>query len=631
MFKCSKMSTKVATTQNNITQLTKCEISSIELANGTYPNEEAMLIFSGKGINELGMYDECQSLDNAHYCILTYSSQSISGRTGLCLPAACNDSDLQPTVDVLAAKILGNKVTSVTINCASKTIAKPDTAAIVMFSFIGFVCLLALLGGAIEYYITQVIFNFGNAYELALLLPQGQTAPKDHTTEKHSLFVRILLCFSPITNFQKLLYPSPSAQLASLNGLRTLSLTWVILGHTIFWALSVGYQNPAHVGVELTRWYTTMITSAPYSVDSFFYMSGFLVAYFAQKELQKKNKLPIVLYYVHRFWRLTPPYMVALLIFWLCTPYFGSGPFWYETATYKTRVACDKYWWTNLLYINNFYPTTFSGECMGWTWYLANDTQLYALTPIFVYAYWWRRWVGWLAVFLATMASLASNFTIDFENNYSPDFFSDGNQSTTTYSKFYTRAAPWMVGIAAAWVLMWHEKRKDQRLSWPIVAACFTLSGILLGSTVFGTESLYAHNGVGWNRAQNLLYLTFGRFAFSVGLAIMMHLCYTGNGLFINSFLSMRIFDVTARLSYSAYLYHPIIMGVVYMGGNQLFYYSAVNITVHYFGFTVLSLLAACLSYLLIERPMMGLEKFLHPAPKRPPPPREVQINSPSE
>ena len=42
---------------------------------------------------------------------------------------------------------------------------------------------------------------------------------------------------------------------------------------------------------------------------------------------------------------------------------------------------CEDYWWSTLLYINNFHPNDFNKECMNWTWYLANDTQFYILAP----------------------------------------------------------------------------------------------------------------------------------------------------------------------------------------------------------------------------------------------------------
>ena len=59
------------------------------------------------------------------------------------------------------------------------------------------------------------------------------------------------------------------------------------------------------------------------------------------------------------FYRLTPPYMFCLLFFDKMMPFLGEGPLWYEM---QAGNPCDKYWWTNLLYINNFYPTTMNNS-----------------------------------------------------------------------------------------------------------------------------------------------------------------------------------------------------------------------------------------------------------------------------
>ena len=49
-----------------------------------------------------------------------------------------------------------------------------------------------------------------------------------------------------------------------------------------------------------------------------------------------------------------------VLLFWdKLTVFLGEGPYW---LNYQSDEACDKYWWSNLLYINNFYPTQFGAS-----------------------------------------------------------------------------------------------------------------------------------------------------------------------------------------------------------------------------------------------------------------------------
>ena len=53
------------------------------------------------------------------------------------------------------------------------------------------------------------------------------------------------------------------------------------------------------------------------------------------------------------YFRLTPSYLYLILFMMYLFPYLGNGPFW---AGSTELVNCNKYIWTNLLYINNIYP-----------------------------------------------------------------------------------------------------------------------------------------------------------------------------------------------------------------------------------------------------------------------------------
>ena len=84
--------------------------------------------------------------------------------------------------------------------------------------------------------------------------------------------------------------------------------------------------------------------------------SGFLVTYLTLKELAKTNgRVNWFLFYFHRFWRITPLYMVCLAIWATLIIHFGKGPNKDDYAQFRTEV-CRDYWWANLLYIQNLYP-----------------------------------------------------------------------------------------------------------------------------------------------------------------------------------------------------------------------------------------------------------------------------------
>lgn len=51
--------------------------------------------------------------------------------------------------------------------------------------------------------------------------------------------------------------------------------------------------------------------------------------------------------------------MFVILFYANLTPFLGEGPLWYGI---QKQTPCHDYWWTNLLYINNFYPKTLVKE-----------------------------------------------------------------------------------------------------------------------------------------------------------------------------------------------------------------------------------------------------------------------------
>jgi peptidoglycan/LPS O-acetylase OafA/YrhL len=73
------------------------------------------------------------------------------------------------------------------------------------------------------------------------------------------------------------------SRLNVLNGIRAISILWVIYGHTM--SMSIGYS--LNIGtVEknvLFDWKFLTVSSALYSVDTFFFVGGFILAYGFQK------------------------------------------------------------------------------------------------------------------------------------------------------------------------------------------------------------------------------------------------------------------------------------------------------------------------------------------------------------
>jgi peptidoglycan/LPS O-acetylase OafA/YrhL len=80
------------------------------------------------------------------------------------------------------------------------------------------------------------------------------------------------------------------------------------------------------------------------SVDSFFVMGGTLTAYIIFKELERaegnilRHAVTIVLYYVHRYLRLTIPYALIMGVIIAVLPFVAYGPSWFYIE-YGAQVA----------------------------------------------------------------------------------------------------------------------------------------------------------------------------------------------------------------------------------------------------------------------------------------------------
>ena len=219
---------------------------------------------------------------------------------------------------------------------------------------------------------------------------------------------------------------------------------WIILGHTYLNALKEPLQNPTFVDELFSRSSFSIVVAAPFAVDVFFYMTGFLTTYLLSSDVHHRDgRVPNILFlYIHRIFRLVPLYALTLLAFVWIFPLYGDGPIFFQ---YRTKVdTCERLWWTNLLFINNFYDEW----CMGWTWYLPNDMQFFLAAPILVWIFFKRRAVAYTLLILLLLGSFAGTLYI---TNYYSLMVSYRNVKPNYYESYYNvpwcRCGPFILGM----------------------------------------------------------------------------------------------------------------------------------------------------------------------------------------
>ncbi len=163
------------------------------------------------------------------------------------------------------------------------------------------------------------------------------------------------------------------------------------------WAHSFGFQ---------------LIASGVLSVDTFFVLSGFLTAIIFIREVSKEklSRRLMFLYYIHRYIRLTPTFILVMFVSIYLTPYFGSGPIYPSQQGFESgQCTSNHYWWTAFLYIGNIIKA--ENICLSVSWYLFNDMQFHWIAPLalipFVIG---RKTVAYIVATIFVFISIVTTF-----------------------------------------------------------------------------------------------------------------------------------------------------------------------------------------------------------------------------
>eukprot|EP01123_Difflugia_compressa_P015214 TRINITY_DN842_c0_g2_i1.p1 TRINITY_DN842_c0_g2~~TRINITY_DN842_c0_g2_i1.p1 ORF type:complete len:402 (-),score=44.85 TRINITY_DN842_c0_g2_i1:27-1133(-) len=355
----------------------------------------------------------------------------------------------------------------------------------------------------------------------------------------------------------------------------------------------------------MKRFSFQFIVGGFFAVDSFYFLSGFLGTVALVEIIFKKNKVNWPLIYFHRWWRLTPLYFCLIWVWTYITPRLVEGPLTYAATTKEAfgggSSSCEKYWWSNILYINNMVPweDNLISQCMPWGWYLANDMQLFVITPLLLWVY--RKNKTIFALIVAALLITSYSLVGSIINGGS--FKLGSSEWFNLYTKPWTRVGPYLIGVILA--LLWREK-KIIKLSNIFKFIGYAVSGLLLFITVFGP---YTNRDDTWTNLENVFYYTFSRSSFILGLAILCYLMLSKNSSFIKTFLSYHFWTPLARLSYGVYLVHPIIMIAAAYSTRHAINWDIWTVTVNFSGYSLLAFVASFVFWIILEKPFASLER----------------------
>jgi len=180
------------------------------------------------------------------------------------------------------------------------------------------------------------------------------------------------------------------------------------------------------------------------------------------------------------------------------------------------------------------------------------------------------------------------------------------------YSKPYTRIPPYLVGMAIAFFFADTGVGLKQRIKkyWWYILYLFSAAIVIL--PIFLT-----HVHQNWTEIESILYTVLSRTSVALGVALLMYSCFMRPKSWLNLFFSSSAWTAMARLTFAAYLIHPVILFTFYLDRSRLMHYQNTDLIFYFISTAVISYALALITAMLVEKPAMNLEKLLLPSRRK--------------
>lgn len=211
------------------------------------------------------------------------------------------------------------------------------------------------------------------------------------------------------------------------------------------------------------------------------------------------------------------------------------------------------------------------------------------------------------------LVSLIVSGAVSSHYNVLPALIGGGGSEPLTspfmllYIRPWTRIGPYLVGMATGYIL--YKTKCQKRINWFLALVGWALASLCCLSTLYGVYDTYQGNPPSTD--VSALYNSLSRTVWAAGVCWVIYACSTGYGGFVNTILSWDAFVPLGRLTYMAYLIHPPIIYLCYYSRETLFYMDDLTSIYLFVGHVVLAYGGAFVCSLVLEAPMLGLEKVI--------------------
>ncbi|KAF5285097.1 hypothetical protein FQA39_LY16786 [Lamprigera yunnana] len=535
-------------------------------------------------IRHMGSFDECISVnedfDNitliGKYCLADLIVNDVNIENGtetkfkgaLCFPGGCTAEEIQQIHHAINISIY--PTSSECYLRESKSFDGVIICAIIVFGII--LCLVVT----------------STTYELTM--QYSKKSP-------HVLFKS----FSLMSNGKSLLTvtgPKDPNQFSCICGIRVFATVWIILFHLVDLKKGI-IANELYFNEWMQTVASKILVAGPLSVDTFLLITGMLISFNHRKSLNKTLKFNIIKHYLNRYFRLTPTLALIVLVRAAFVPYLGFGPLLTIQNVYSAN--CRRYWWSALLYVQNFVNA--DDICIQESWYLCVDMQIFLVSPFFLIPL--RRKPKIALSVIAALLLISLGFS--FASVWVYDMTNPKNYLKNYYMMPYFRVSPWFLGL----IMEYHLSVSQETKLIVGKATRVLLTVTSLASIIF---CIYAHPTVILSGQENqILYagrITLIRPLWCMATWWIIYSCVHGYNDFLNNFLSLNAFQVLSKITYAAYLVHLTIISLFHSISRTATVLSATTVFMEGCAYLVIIALTSTVITLFVEIPALVITKY---------------------
>ncbi|XP_077501063.1 nose resistant to fluoxetine protein 6-like isoform X1 [Amblyomma americanum] len=511
-------------------------------------------------------------------------------RLGICLLDDCTQDELQ----ALLVAVLPLSADVSIKNCVTATNFAFTKGQVLIISFLGVLALVVLIATAVDIFSSQ----------------------EDPKRRNRSALLSVLKSFSVASNTRMMLHiarekSSDACSLRFLHGIRFFSIVWIVMGHC-YCSPSDVWSRMMNMVLYADQWQSMILTAGFIGVDSFFFLSGYLLISIVWK--QKRNGVVVFLFaVVRRLFRTMVPVFFLLMCLQLL-PLIASGP---DSKAFFEKIDEDfrRQWLAILLQVQNYaFKKDAIAPVFGHFWYLSVDFQFFLVTlPILLLLK--KRpkvAVGVLALLSLVGCSIA---TWQVAASRKTPFIVLVTESLSTfletgyYYYFYPfyHAVCYFTGCITFFLV---SRFKTRKISLPLQAAAWCVA-VSCGMGCIFMKTAWYRTRDPTTELGKLSAAFFDRILWSVFLSWITVACATGRGGFVNTFLSWSPFTPLSRLAFGVYLIHLLFIQLFLCISRERLFFSHFFAVSLFFTTIVWSYLLSYLLFICCEAPTGRLDKLV--------------------